>query len=376
MQQLKKIFSAVLCVAALGLLFPSLSCSHTAADEAREQQESKAEERAEEREEMRRLDTEEQPKTAGDVVEMLKKRVEERRRERRRKELLKLSASAGATMIWESNPASVNTGDKDDPSYEKTFSLNWLPKFNRQFSGNLGYSLTDLLYQDNPTLGTFDQTLTADMTYKTLGGRLHLTPGGSHQWMVYPKADTSSYNQTKSFFRFTHYLPDAWSWGGKYEYAYKKYSKDLARGDDEAEIRDLKRLETRNTVELWIKKFIGKYSLKLKGKSYRNKSNDEFQDFYEYDTHKGEVVVAGSFLKDNKLYMTYTADYEVKQYFERLAEVTARGDNVVSHQFKANYSLTKNFKLNYTYKYKLSSSNVALGEFDNITHKLGLSANF
>lgn len=354
-----------------------LSYAQTAAEEAREQREAELERRQEELRELRDLEDTEKPQTAEEVLDMLKKRVEEKRAERRRKELMRVSGSIGVTQIWETNPTSTNAGAKDDPSLEKTLNLNWLPKFTKSLSGNLGFSLTDLRYNDhNPTLGTFDNTLSYDLTYRTLQGKLSLTPGGSYQWMDYPKAHTSSYEQKKTFLRWTYYWTPEWNIGGKYEHAQKKYQDALARTEAEAEIPGLKREEFRNTVELWVKRFIGRYNVKLKAKSYINTGNDEFQDFYDYSAHKGEVTLAGSFLKDNKLYTSYTADFEKKNYVDRIAVTNARSDRLHTHRLTLKYSVTKDISVSYTFTYKQASSNTLNGEYENFSNKIGMTYSF
>jgi len=371
----KSIFIILLSFVGFSIVPVTLSFAQTPAEEAVEQNQSEREQRQEELAEERQ--PEETPKTAEEVLELLKKRVEEKKAEQWRKDILKTRISSGVTQIFETNPTSAGDGaSKDDPSNERTFGFNWTPKFSQNLSGNLGYSLTDVDYSDNPTLNSFDQTITGDTTYRMFNGKLSLTPGLSYEWMVYPKSESSSFEQKKAFLRYTYYLNTLWNVGGKYEYSDKWYDHDLARDSSAADIVDLHREDNRHTAELWVKRFIGKYSIQLKGKSYRNVSNDDYQNYNDYDTHKGEVTLSGSFLTANKLSLSYTADYEAKHYFDRIAVDTARSDRVNEHRLSTNYSLTKNLKLNYTVSYKLSSSNAPSGEFENFTNKIGLSVNF
>ncbi|MCB9748059.1 MAG: hypothetical protein H6755_06605 [Candidatus Omnitrophica bacterium] len=356
-------------------VYPSLTYAQTAAEEAREQIELERERRKEELEEMRRL--QEKPKTAEEVLDMLKKRAEERRAEKRRRELLQTRISTGFTYQVETNPTSAVQGSaKDDFAFEETLNLNWTPKFTPNLSGNAGFSLINFDYDNNKTLSTRDYTISGDITYRLLNGKLAITPGTSYQWLIYPKAEDSSYEQSKYFLQFTHYFTSKWNWGGKYEYTSKDYDHDLARNSSQTDIKDLIRNDTRHTGELWIKRFIGKYSIKVKGKSYRNKSNDEYQDFNDYDAHKGEITLSAGFLEQNKLYLSYTTDFEVKQYFARVAASTARWDQALSHRLSANYTLNKYSKLNYTFTHKKSSSNAGTGNFEDFTNKMGFTLNF
>ncbi len=346
----------------------------TAADEAREQREEARDRRQEELQELRQLDK--KPKTAEEVLQMLKEKAKEKITERRRKELLKTQISAGVTYIYETNPSSAVKGSlTPDPSLEDTFSINWVPKLTRNLSGNVGYSVTDLNYFGEEALGTADHVLNADMIYSAFGGKLSLNDSSKYEWYIYPFDAPSNYEQWKNTFSFTHYLTDIWNWGGKYEYSYKDYDKKASR-DEAGTSVPFSREDYRNTGEIWIKRFIGKYSIKLKGKSYRNKSNDEYQDFNDYDAHQGEITLSGNPLGWEKLYASASTDFEVKQYYDRVAVNTARDDRANTHKLNLYYTLNKYAKLNFTFQHKTSSSNAATGEFSNTTYKLGTTVNF
>lgn len=358
----------VLCV------LPQNTLAQTAAEEAAEQREFEHERRLEELEDMRSF--QEKPKTAEDVLKMIKERAELKIKERKRKALLKTRISAGVNYAHEENPASSVKGSEDkDFTVEENFSFNWVPTFSPTLSGNAGYSLVDLNYLGQENLSTFDHSVNADITYRTLKGKLSLTPGIKHQWLIYPFDVGSRYNQSKAFLKFTHYFAQKWHYGGKYEYAYKFYPKKAAR-DEVATNLDFSTTHTRHTAEFWVKRFFGKYNVRLKAKSFRNKSNDEYQDFNDYDSHKGEFTLSGAFLENNKLYVSLTSDFEVKHYFDRLAVNTARWDNVWTERLSINYTLKDNMTANYTFTHKISDSNADTGKFVNTTNKVGMTLNF
>lgn len=357
-------------------LFPpsSVYAQGSLSDEARAQREFERERRVEEREELREIDR--KPKTAEEVLEMLKERAKEIIAERRRKELLKTQISAGTTYIYETNPSSaVKNSLTPDGSFENTFSMSWVPKFSKIWSGNFGYSLTDLNYVGEEGLGTFDHSVNGDLTYLTFGGKLSLTQNNKHTWLLYPFDAPSSNQEHKHGLSFTHYLTQKWNFGGKYEYSKKDYDKKAARDDNQADL-PFHREDWRHTGEVWIKRFLGKYSLKLKAKFYRNKSNDEYQDFNDYDAHQGEITFAGNPFGWEKLYLSASSEFELKQYFDKVAVSTARDDHVHTSKLNLYYTLNKHAKLNFTFQHKTSSSNAAAGEFSATTYKLGTTITF
>lgn len=354
----------------LGAIFllapPSAYAQKT--DETADQREAKFEDK------MERLFKE--PDTVDEVLKMLKERAEIKIKEKRREQLLKTKISASVLTGFETNPLN-DENEKSDVFVEEDFSFNWLPTFNENFSADLGYRLANQSYSEQTDLSTFDHVFNASFKYYPFPDHLLLLqPGGEYEWLIYPLDETATYEDTKTFLKFKHYVGKEWHYGGKYEYSYKVYDKKFARDTTQQNIDG--RTDSRNTVELYVTKYIGKLSAKLRGKIYRNDSNDLYQEYYDYDSYRGYFTLSGSFLKDNKLYVSFTPDFEVKSYDERVARDTnvARVDHVTQYKLDFYYTLAKNWELSYNFTNKLSSSNASGGEFDNMTNQIGVTLNF
>lgn len=345
-------------------------------DDSRDQFEAKQEQRQEDLERLRELQT--TPKTAEEVLEMLKERAKDRLMKKRRAEWLKTKISAGVTAGHESNPANTqDTAQKGDAWWENTFSASWVPKFSDDLRGDFGYSLGAKFYSEQETLNTENHSLNASLKYLPLeSGKLTLEPGGKQEWNIYPFDASSSYEQSKGFLKFSYILNKLWSYGGKYEYAYKIYDKKSALNDSNANF-NFHRADHRNTGELWLKRQFGKYSVKLRGKSYRNNSNSQYQHYDDYDDHNGEISVSAAFLKNSKLYLIFTTDYEIKNYRKRAADTAvARSDRALQYRLNSYYTLNKNWSLNHSFSLKNNNSNKATGEFRDTTNSVGLTLNF
>ena len=357
-------------------LFSAIPIFAQISEDARNQFEDNQERRREELEQLRELQT--TPKTAQEVLEMLKERATERLMKKRRAELLKTKITAGMTNGYESNPAnSQDTAEKGDSWLENTFSASWVPKFTNYLRADMGYSLSTKIHSEQESLNTENHSLNASFKYIPLkSGKLTLEPGTKQEWNLYPFDNSSSYEQSKGFLKFTYLLNQLWSYGGKYEYAYKIYDKKAALNDSNTNF-DFHRTDYRNTAELWFKRQIGKYSLKLKGKSYRNNSNSQYQHYDDYDDHDGELSISAAFLKNSKLYLLLSSDYEIKNYRKRAADTAVvRSDRALQYRLNAYYTLNKNWSLNYSFSLKNNNSNKASGEFNDTTNSLGLSLNF
>lgn len=315
------------------------------------------------------------PETAEEILKMLKERAEIKIKEKRRALLLKTKFAMGLKGGFESNPLN-DAEEKSDFFVEEEFTANWLPTFNEWLGADLGYRLTNQGYAEQTDLSTFDNDASFSLKYTPFeSGEIILQPGGEYEWLNYPLDESATYEDTKGFLKFKHYIGANWNYGGKYEYSYKVYHTKLARDEAKNSLSEIERMDYRNTVELYATKYISKYSVRLKGKAYKNNSNDLYQNFYDYYSYRGYVTLSGSFMKD-KLYLTFTPDFERKNYLDRAAEDGARADKVLQYKFDAYYTLNKNLELSYNFTNKNSVSNDPSGEFLNITNSLGMTCRF
>ncbi len=317
-----------------------------------------------------------EPDTVDEVLKMLQERTEIKIKEERRKQFLKTKISASLLTGFETNPLN-NENEKSDVFVEENFSFSWLPTLNEHLSADLSYRLANQSYSEQTDLDTFDHVFNTSLKYYPFANHLLLLqPGGEYEWLIYPRDETGTYEDTKAFLKFKHYVGQKWHYGGKYEYSYKVYDKRLARDNEQRNIEE--RIDTRNTVELYATRYIGQWSARLKGKIYRNDSNDLFQESYDYNGYRGYFTLSKSFLKDKKLYVSFTPDFELKSYDERVARDTnvARVDHVTQYKLDFYYTLVKNWELSYSITQKLSTSNATAGEFDNMTNQIGVTCTF
>jgi len=354
--------------------YPSMSFAQLSSEELLENREAERERRIEDLENLKQIKA--APKTAADVLELLKERAKTKIEEKRKELLRKKKFSVGVTAGYESNP--LNDGNNKGDSYdENSFTMDWTPTFSPTLSGDIGYSFYNRNYFDHVAINSDTHTLSGWLKIIPFkSGKFSIEPGVKKEWSLYSFDETSTFDQWKTYSKYTYTIDQKWSHGGKYEYAYKTYAKKNARDSSATDI-DLDKKDYRNTVEWWLKRQIGKYSLKLKGKSYRNNSNDEYQKYDDYDSHDGELSLSAAFLKDYKLYVIFSSDFEAKHYRKRASDDNvARSDRILQYRLNNYYTINKTLSLNYSFSLKNSNSNKSTGEFSNITNSLGLTINF
>ena len=155
-------------------------------DEVREHREKMIEERLRDIEEQQIL--EKKPKTADDVLQMLKEKAEIRLKEKRRKQLLQTKVSAGLTYGYQSNPQSLqNDTEKGDFVLEDNASIKWTPTFTPRLSADIGYSFYDQNFSQQESIDSEDHTIGGTLKYYTFkSGKLVLEPSLKYEWLVYP----------------------------------------------------------------------------------------------------------------------------------------------------------------------------------------------
>ncbi len=338
----------------------------TITDESREQREFKTEDR---------LESAGKPETINVLIEKLKERAALKMKEQRRKLLLKTRTSAGVTYGHEKNPA--NDGlEKGDSFMEENFSFAWTPTFHNSVSADVGIRVAKQDYFEQFLISTNDYAVSGSWKFYPFENRkLSIEPGMEYEWLNYPNDSSSSYEQYRSFINFKHFTGKHWQFGGKYEFFEKTYDKKVARNLSQTDL-DFHREDFRNTVDLWIKRFVGRYSLKLKGRMYRNNSNDMYQNYNDYEAIRGYFTIDRTFLRDDKLYVSFSPDYERKYYDYRLAGNEIRQDRILQYNLNLYYTLPHDCTLSASYNWRDSNSNASTGVFTDETYRLGLSADF
>lgn len=322
------------------------------------------------------LENLQKPETAKDIVEMLKERALLKMKEKRRKLLLKTKVSASVLYGFETN-VNQDSNTKSDYYVEEDFSINWQPTFNKYFGLDTGYWLVNQSYTEQTDSSSMNHALNFTVNLTPFeSGKIKLSPGIEYEWLWYPVCSESNYENLKYFFKFKHYMGKKWNYGGGYEYSEKTYDVKKARDPAKRESPNIVREDTRNTLDLYVTRYLGKFTFKIKGKAFINFSNDQYREYYDYESWKPSLTISRTFLKDDKLYVSFSPSFERKNYHHRLAVDNARYDDVYTYKTSFYYTLKKPFTLSFSNTYKKVTTNYTEGRYKNITNVIGLTADF
>lgn len=342
-----------------------------------EQRESKMEEK---------IDQLERVETAKQIIENLKERAMLKILEKRRELFLKRVFSASVLYGFETN-TSQSSDTKGDYYIENDLSFYWKPAFNDYLGLNTGFWLVKQDYFEQSDSSSMDSAATFNFVLTPFeDGSLRLEPGFEYEWLLYSKSKESNYANKKYFMKFKHYIFrewyydddifKEWNYGGGYEYSEKTYDRKKARNQEKLDSPDIFREDSRHALDLYTTLYVEKFIFKLKGKGYVNYSNDQYKEYYDYDSIKPSISIARTFLKDDKLYVSFSPSFERKNYHHRTAVNTARYDDITTWAASVNYTLKNPFSLSYKFTYKKQGTNVDTARYKDISNIIGLTASF
>ena len=315
---------------------------------------------------------------AEELIEMLKKRALRKVEEERRKQFWAFKGTIGLHMAYDNN---VNTDSerRGDSYLEQYFSYSWVPTFNDYFGAEVGTWYFSDWYFDTADTTIIDNAFNASLKIYPKGSPdLEWQPGIERVYAYYPSAEDSSYVEDKAFFKFKGRFWKKWSQGGKYEFSFKEYDTKHPRLNTSSSYIMGNALEKkRHTLEYYVGFPAGKNNLKVKGKAYKETSNDAYIDYYDVYSYKGEAELGRSLTK--KLYMKLSSAYERKNFCQRSTIASyfkAQYDDVYTQKLNFYYTIKKGWTLSYTLTYKKSDSSNATYDYDTMSHKAGIYISF
>lgn len=171
-------------------------------------------------------------------------------------------------------------------------------------------------------------------------------------------------------------LPNDFFHSFSYEYFYKDYS-DRKALNGWGGLTDKNRKDNRNTLYYDLGVYLKKSMFKVFGEYYLNRSNDNFLDYYDYDSLRlGSSMI---YLITNKMsaYLSYYRQF--KNYSDR----TIPGDNTYGEKDRTwvtaaslFYDISKNTTLGLNYSYRQNLSNNPAQKYSGSITSLGLYCRF
>ena len=313
------------------------------------------------------------PEEALAAIKRRAQKILEARRAARR---MKFSGELSEVVAYETNP-STSSAHKGDTSFEEnaflTFSKRLTPTVTWQ--GTYYGNYQKYIWYDS---GDYTDHILTPIKLQWQPGRMwrleHWLDLERNQYSE--DGRDSSYKQIKWTGRLRQNLKASWYHQFQYEWFGRDYTHKKARegdGTDTETYRKDARYRWRYKVGTKVKKSL----LSLENDFYKNDSNDNRNNYYDYHVWKITGSAGGSATK--KLYLNGSFAFERKNYDVRpVSGITAeaRYDDKYTLSSSASYDLSDVWRFSYGFTFDHLDSNEPTGEYDNAKHSVTATLKF
>lgn len=336
-------------------------------------QQEAAEKEIRERPELPPLTAQIPPEEALAAIKRRAKKILEARRAARR---MKFSGEVSQVFAYETNPATASD-HKGNSSSEENAYLAWSKKLTPTLTWQ-GTYYGSVLFYEKYHAGDYTDHIMTPVKLQWQPGRMWRV----ESWLDLERnhyredARDSSYKQIKLTGRIRQNLFKSWYHQVQYEWSGRDYVHKKARdggGADTATYRKDARYRARYKVGTTVKKAL----LSMENEYYKNDSNDNRNNYYDYWVWKVSNSISGNVTK--KLYCSAGFNFERKSYNVRPVSgisAEARYDDKYTLSANANYDLNDTWRLAGGLTFDHLGSNEPTGEYDNMKESLTITAKF
>ena len=238
-----------------------------------------------------------------------------------------------------------------------------------------GISAHDITYWKATDANLVDTNLKFGFDGKLLGG-MTLTTYNDVEFVEYQANADGNYFGDKVGLVLKQKLPNNFFHSFSYEYLYKHYSDSKAL-DGTGRSSDRNRTDNRNTIYYDLGVYLKKSMFKVFGEYYANDSNDNFLDYYDYNSLRlGSSMI---YLLTDKMSASFSYYRQFRNYSGRtIPGDYTRGEKDRTWVSSASlfYDIYKNTTLGLSYSYRQNLSNNPTEKYSGSITSLGLYCRF
>lgn len=273
------------------------------------------------------------------------------------------------------NNVFLDSRRKADAFSEAIFDASVIYPLSGRWDVTGGVSAHDVTYWEATDANLIDTDLKFGFEGKLLTG-MTFTAYNDIEMVEYQANDDGEYVGDRAGFVLKQKLPNNFFHSFNYEFFYKNYSDRKAR-NGWGGLSDDDRADGRNTVYYDAGVYLKKSMLKVFGEYYLNDSNDNFLDYYDYDSIRLGSSIA--YLITGKMSGYFSYYRQFKDYFDR----TIPADNTLGEKDRtwvASASLFcdvyRNTTLGLNYSYRQNLSNNPIQKYSGSITSLGVYCRF
>lgn len=307
-------------------------------------------------------------------IALLKRRAEAIVEARRAPPPPRWNLYAGATQGYESN-VNLDGTRKGDRFTEESLTLVFRPTITSWLSGEATYDLLNTHYHELTDSNLWSNTASALLKLKPVR-RLEVAAGWEYSILNFPLDSDSSFadQRTKATVSFaqTGWLTHLVGW----TYQLREYDTRKARDFAGTQQPGANRQDQRHTGSYELRCRFPKLSARVGAEYYQNASNDQLQDFYDWQDLRLRAVLTRAF--GPQWVGTLSASHERKNYEARSvpAIAVAERDDLVTVAGSLIYQLTPRTSVTGNVTYRHQDSNDPRLDFTDWISQVSVSIGF
>lgn len=274
------------------------------------------------------------------------------------------------------NNVFLDSSRKKDGFLQNTVTGDIFYNYTDDIRLGFGMDFTDIVYYKFSDNNLIDLNFKPKFQVDFLDDRLSFETEYMFDWVCFPSDENSTYiNNRMSFFLRNNVTKDFYHKGG-FKLEYKNYTSGKVYNSD-ATRSDRERSDIRYTGEYQFGMKIYKYArIKQTVEFYRNDSNDQFMDYYDYWAVKERTSLTAYFTR--KLYSISSFSLTHKMFDDRLNsnDRALEKDNLYVFNVSVLYDITPSFTLSAAYSYRENTSNEPLEKYSGSIITMGLYYSF
>ena len=210
-----------------------------------------------------------------------------------------------------------------------------------------------------------------------LNKKARLATGYNMSFVNYLKNENgTNYNQGP-FADLQYFITSKFFVGCGYGNSFYQYDKRKSRNGKKNDL-EFVREDIRHKITAETGALIGESFLKVKNTYQFNDSNDEYMDYYDYQSDKTSALLTYGLTKNAKL--IFTSSYQRKDYQSRLLGITSSKTKVREHLMilgcSLHYKPVPSVNFITSYKYSQNNSNNPSQEYSGSTSSAGITYSF
>ncbi|TRZ50719.1 MAG: hypothetical protein D4S01_06135 [Dehalococcoidia bacterium] len=273
------------------------------------------------------------------------------------------------------NNVYLNPARKGDTFDQAMADVVFRYRLNDKLDIKAHYDFTSITYHKFTDVSMLDNQISASFEYYPQN-RLKLEAGYLVDFVDYLKGKDSDLMMDGPFAGARYYIDKKTYVGGRYQYNIYDYKSRKTRNSSDQET-NITRKDKRNTVIAEFATYAGKLFVKVKNTYFWNNSNDQYLDFYDYNSERINLYTA--YPVTEKFTVLLNGGYQRKDFKSRTTvkdPSKKEHDNIMMLGGGLSYKPLPSCSIDLDYSYRQNYSNDPIQDYSGAIGTIGVNIFF